>query len=51
MNCEAIGQFRIDRETLRFLRTYFAGYTAYDSAGREDTGNTPLIGMGTCSPL
>jgi hypothetical protein len=50
LNCGGFGQFRFDRDTLRFLRTYVDGYT-YIPEGGDNNDNTPLIAIGTCSKI
>jgi len=41
------GDVIFDKKTLRYLRTYIAGYVD----GVNNNNNTPLIEIGTCSPL
>jgi len=41
------GRFVYSLETLRFLRSYLAGYID----GKDNNNNTPYIQIGTCSPL
>lgn len=47
MNCDLIfGSLRVQRDTLRFIKTYTVGYIDGDKLG-----NTPSISIGKCSPL
>ena len=41
------GHMRMSKNTLRYVETYELGFID----GKDQTGNTPLIGIGTCSPL
>ncbi len=48
-----MGQFKFNRKTNRFLKTYLGGYWTY-APGVNDTregDDTPSIDIGTCSPL
>jgi hypothetical protein len=47
INCRLAGELIFDKKTLRYLRTYIAGYVD----GVNNNNNTPLIEIGTCSPL
>jgi hypothetical protein len=51
LNCDGFGQFRFDKGTLRFMRTYFAGYTYIPGSGKEEESDTPGIAIGTCSKI
>ena len=41
------GHMRMNKNSLRYIETYELGFID----GKDQTGNTPLIGIGTCSPL
>ena len=41
------GHMRMSKNSLRYVETYEIGFID----GKDQTGNTPLIGIGTCSPL
>lgn len=41
------GHMRMSKNSLRYIETYELGFVD----GKDQTGNTPLIGIGTCSPL
>jgi len=47
ITCSLVGDVIFDKKTLRYLRTYIAGYVD----GVNNNNNTPLIEIGTCSPL
>ena len=47
INCRDVGDIVFDKNNLRYLRTYIAGYVD----GVNNNNNTPLIEIGTCSPL
>jgi hypothetical protein len=42
-----VGEVIFDKKTLRYIRTYVTGYVD----GVTNNDNTPLIEIGTCSPL
>ncbi len=42
-----LGDLVLNRKTLRFIETYMSGY--HD--GVENNSNTPLMQIGTCTPL
>lgn len=47
LNCDLLfGAVRVQRDTLRFIKTYTVGYIDGDQPG-----NTPSIGIGKCTPL
>lgn len=47
--CDGIGEFRMNRKTLRFLYVYPFGYFFFEPG--EEGANTPAIGIGKCSPM
>jgi hypothetical protein len=48
INCDLIfGTMRFNKNELRYLETYTAGYID----GKNNDDNTPAITIGTCSPL
>ena len=51
LNCKGIGDFKFDRRSLRFLRTYPVGYIRKNEDGTENGNDTPLVAVGTCAPL
>lgn len=47
IECNGIFKVKMDKKTLRFLFSYFAGYTT----GRDNNDDTPVLGIGKCSPI
>jgi len=46
-----LGEFLVNRQTLRFLYTYTGGYIDSKQGAEQIPGNTPFITLGTCSRL
>jgi hypothetical protein len=52
--CGGFFEFRMNRETLRFMSIYMFGYWTDDkskSAGKEEGDDTPALTIGKCSPF
>ncbi len=45
--CDGLFTLRMNKETLRFLYSYFYGYTD----GVDNNANTPALAIGKCTPL
>ena len=46
--CDDIVEFKINVNSLRYMKIYAVGYYGPDAG---NTSNTPYIEIGTCSPL
>ncbi len=54
LHCKGImGEFKFNRKTGRFLKTYLAGYWTYAPGinATTESGDTPSIDIGTCSTI
>lgn len=47
IRCSGLYKAEFDKSTLRFLLSYFVGYTD----GADNNENTPTLSIGKCSPL
>ncbi len=47
--CEGIGEFRMNRKTLRLVYIYPIGYIKFESG--QENANNPAIGIGRCTSM
>ena len=46
-----IANFRLNRNTLRFLHTYLFGYWNSTPSDEAEASNTPFVGIGKCGRM
>jgi hypothetical protein len=51
VRCDGAGEFIMSAQTLRYTRTYIVGWHSQSAGDVQERGNTPLIEIGSCSPL
>lgn len=51
LHCSGVGEFSFNRDTLRFISTYTAGWTDSKANEPQKDGNTPNVSLGSCAQM